>query len=131
MRRISSFPETCGKRFAFLTSAMQSTRLLISNSFEGLMQICSAVQLSGVFLCLLGAARITHRAQGIVSIATRWHMSVASASTRIDQGKSHVPEAGDTLASNAGENESDSSDIFLAIYSQDSYSFQTRQALGG
>ncbi|KAJ6329776.1 hypothetical protein OIU76_008579 [Salix suchowensis] len=98
---------------------------------SGDLVICSAVQLSGAFLCLLGAARITHRAQGIVSIATRWQMSVASASTRIDQGKSHVPEADKTLASNAGENESDSSDIFLAISSQDSYSFQTRQALGG
>ncbi|KAJ6406024.1 hypothetical protein OIU84_009699 [Salix udensis] len=96
---------------------------------SGDLVICSAVQLSGAFLCLLGAARITHRAQGIVSIATRWHMSVASASTRIDQGKSHVPEADKTLASNAGENESDSSDIFLAISSQDSCSFQTRQAL--
>ncbi|KAJ6697619.1 RAS GUANINE NUCLEOTIDE EXCHANGE FACTOR K [Salix purpurea] len=96
---------------------------------SGDLVICSAVQLSGAFLCLLGAARITHRAQGIVSIATRWQMSVASASTRIDQGKSHVPEADKTLASDAGENESDSSDIFLAISSQDSYSFQTRQAL--
>ena len=106
---------------------------MISNTFEGLMQICSAVQLCGFFLCLLGAARITHRAQGIVSIATRWHMIVASASasTRIDQGKSHVPEADGTLASNAEDSESDSSDIFIAISSQDPCSFQTRQALGG
>ncbi|KAJ6925127.1 hypothetical protein NC652_018154 [Populus alba x Populus x berolinensis] len=98
---------------------------------SGDLVICSAVQLCGFFLCLLGAARITHRAQGIVSIATRWHMiaASASASTRIDQGKSHVPEADGTLASNAEDSESDSSDIFIAISSQDPCSFQTRQAL--
>ncbi|CAK7354364.1 unnamed protein product [Dovyalis caffra] len=99
---------------------------------SGDLVICSAVQLSGFFLCLLGAARITHRAQGIVSIATRWHMTVTSASSRIEPGKDHVPaEADGTLASNAGDSESDSSDIFVAVSSQDPYSFQTRQALGG
>ncbi|KAH8503964.1 hypothetical protein H0E87_011562 [Populus deltoides] len=98
---------------------------------SGDLVICSAVQLCGFFLCLLGAARITHRAQRIVSMATRWHMIVASASAsaRIDQGKSHVPEADGTLASNAEDSESDSSDNFIAISSQDPCSFQTRQAL--
>uniref|UniRef100_A0A3N7F5N0 Uncharacterized protein n=1 Tax=Populus trichocarpa TaxID=3694 RepID=A0A3N7F5N0_POPTR len=98
---------------------------------SGDLVICSAVQLCGFFLCLLGAARITHRAQGIVSMATRWHMIVASASAsaRIDQGKSHVPEADGTLASNTEDSESDSSDNFIAISSQDPCSFQTRQAL--
>lgn len=38
------------------------------------MKVCSAVQLSGFCMCLLGAARITHRAQRVVSIASRWHM---------------------------------------------------------
>ncbi|XP_057723905.1 uncharacterized protein LOC130939857 [Arachis stenosperma] len=38
--------------------------------------VCSAVQLSGFMLCLVGAARITHRAQGIVAIATRWHLLI-------------------------------------------------------
>ena len=94
-------------------------------------QICSAVQLSGFFLCLLGAARITHRAQGIVSIATRWHMNVTSAFARVDQGKNHVLEADGSLAFNAGDSESDSSDFFIAISSQDPCTFQTRQALGG
>ena len=45
------------------------------------MQVCSAVQLSGFLLCLSGAARITHRAQGIVSVATRWHMIETCASS--------------------------------------------------
>ncbi|KAB5513663.1 hypothetical protein DKX38_027569 [Salix brachista] len=105
------------------------TRKSFFNS--GDLVIWSAVQLSGFFLCLLGAARITHRAQGIVSIATRWHMNVTSASARVDQGKNNVPEADGSVAFNAGDSESDSSDIFIAISSQDPCSFQTRQALGG
>jgi Protein of unknown function (DUF3537) len=28
-------------------------------------------------MCLLGAARITHRAQRVVSIASKWHMSMS------------------------------------------------------
>ncbi|XLS51311.1 hypothetical protein HN51_011988, partial [Arachis hypogaea] len=43
---------------------------------SGDLLICSAVQLSGFMLCLVGAARITHRAQGIVAIATRWHLLI-------------------------------------------------------
>ncbi|KAL6646647.1 hypothetical protein ACP70R_015724 [Stipagrostis hirtigluma subsp. patula] len=38
----------------------------------------SAVQLSGFFMCQFGAARIMHRAQRIVSIASQWHMSMVS-----------------------------------------------------
>uniref|UniRef100_J3MUI5 Uncharacterized protein n=1 Tax=Oryza brachyantha TaxID=4533 RepID=J3MUI5_ORYBR len=41
-------------------------------------QVGSSVQLSGFFMCLLGAARITHRAQRIVSIASQWHMTMES-----------------------------------------------------
>ncbi|KAK9099671.1 hypothetical protein Scep_023101 [Stephania cephalantha] len=48
---------------------------------SGDLVVCAAVELSGFFLCLLGAARITHRAQGVVAVATRWHMLVTSASS--------------------------------------------------
>ncbi|EEF34410.1 uncharacterized protein LOC8282113 [Ricinus communis] len=83
--------------------------------------ICSVVQLSGFFLCLLGAARITHRAQGIVSIATRWHMMVTSASSRSEQGKCLVRETDDSIQTD----DADPPDIFIT---QDASSFQTRQA---
>lgn len=91
----------------------------------GKMQICSVVQLSGFFMCLMGAARITHRAQGIVSIATRWHMTVTNTSAELesDQWKSEVPEE-------FSGNDSDSSDIYISVTPQQPSSFQTRQALG-
>ena len=97
-------------------------------------QICSVVEISGFFLCLLGAARITHRAQGIVSIATRWHMIMTSASGRSEQLKSHMEETDgspDELSNNFNDCNSNSSDIFISVsYPQDPFSFQARQALG-
>ncbi|KAJ4835887.1 hypothetical protein Tsubulata_030869 [Turnera subulata] len=93
---------------------------------SGDLLICSVVQLSGFFLCILGAARITHRAQGIVAIATRWHMIATSATARSDQGKCQADE---TLACEPGRGDSNSLDIFVSNPSQDPTSFQTRQAL--
>ncbi|CAO2207268.1 unnamed protein product [Urochloa humidicola] len=49
-----------------------------SFSNTGDLLVGSAVQLSGFFMCLFGAARITHRAQRIVAIASQWHMSIVA-----------------------------------------------------
>ncbi|KAI4974964.1 hypothetical protein ZWY2020_048571 [Hordeum vulgare] len=46
---------------------------------SGDLLVGSSVQLSRFFMCLFGAARITHRAQRIVSIASQWHMRMVSA----------------------------------------------------
>lgn len=86
------------------------------------LKVCSAVELSGFLLCLLGAARITHRAQGIAAIGSRWHMAVTCASAGSDSWKEQA---------DCRDVDSDSSDIFITVSSQDRYSsFQTRQALG-
>ncbi|WCJ30561.1 hypothetical protein M5689_012112 [Euphorbia peplus] len=102
---------------------------------SGDLVICSVVQLSGFFLCLLGAARITHRAQGIVSIATRWHMMVTSASTRSDHEKYlNIPDSDsdsdETSPKSANQTDATdpSSQIFVSNGSEDPSSFQTRQA---
>jgi len=88
------------------------------------MQICSAVQLSGFFLCILGAARITHRAQGIVAIATRWHMLVTTASAESEHCKTQVSEG---LVSDTDSD--DSSNIHVSVIPPQLSSFQTRQTL--
>ncbi|KAL5145031.1 hypothetical protein HKD37_06G015187 [Glycine soja] len=92
---------------------------------SGDLVICSAVQLCGFFLCLMGAARITHRAQGIVSIATKWHMVVTNASAESEDWKTQMPEG---LPSPTAS-DSDSSDIYISVTTQGPSSFQTRQAL--
>ncbi|CAK9858007.1 unnamed protein product [Sphagnum jensenii] len=56
----------------------------------GDLAVCSAVQLTGLVLCLHGAAKITHRAQRIVGIVSQWHAlatcnpSAVTASTDAD-----------------------------------------------
>ncbi|KAJ1269165.1 hypothetical protein BS78_07G189700 [Paspalum vaginatum] len=55
-----------------------SSRAPKSFSNTGDLLVGSAVQLSGFFMCLVGAARITHRAQRIVSIASQWHMRMVA-----------------------------------------------------
>ncbi|GLT72232.1 hypothetical protein SLA2020_441860 [Shorea laevis] len=95
---------------------------------SGDLVVCSAVQLSGFLLCLLGAARITHRAQGIVSVATTWQMAVTCESS----GSGHTPaEADGTLVSKCSDStdHAESSDIFTKISPQDPSLFQTRHAL--
>lgn len=85
------------------------------------MQVCSAIELSGFFMCLLGAARITHRAQGIASVATRWHMTATCSAVSSEY---HHKTQTDT-------HDSDSSDTFISISPQEPSSFQARrQALG-
>ncbi|XP_027332988.1 uncharacterized protein LOC113847881 [Abrus precatorius] len=91
---------------------------------SGDLVICSAVQLCGFFMCILGAARITHRAQGIVSIATRWHMLVTTASAESEQCKAQVSEG---LASDSDSD--DSSNIHISVIPRQLSSFQTRQSL--
>ncbi|KAA0065010.1 hypothetical protein IC582_006274 [Cucumis melo] len=101
--------------------------------------VCSTVQLCGFFLCLFGAARITHRAQGIASIATRWHMLVTSAASGSNSTKSpplqpFVNHKKNNNNSSSGEDEDDtdsdsSSDVLISVRPQESSSFQTRQAL--
>ncbi|GLT59580.1 hypothetical protein SLA2020_323920 [Shorea laevis] len=112
-----------------LVLASKSKKSFLSS---GDLVVCSAVEVSGFFLCLLGAARITHRAQGMAAAASRWHMSVIAAGTCQEKVR-HRDAADDAnmLSSYKGDDgDSDSSDIFITIASsQDPSYFQTRQAL--
>ncbi|KAI3974451.1 hypothetical protein MKX01_017944 [Papaver californicum] len=106
---------------------------------SGDLVVCSAVQLSGLLLSLLGAARITHRAQGIVSIATRWHMlhattysnGVSKSNCCTFEKKDRTPAADVRVVeeSNGTITSNSSNDTLIAMPSQDSSSYQTRQSL--
>ncbi|KAI6700430.1 hypothetical protein NL676_014754 [Syzygium grande] len=91
---------------------------------SGDLVVCSVVELSGLFLCLLGAARITHRAQGIASLATRWHMLVTSASA----SSSNWPKP-ETMEQDGSHSDANSDLLIPVSTSSDSSSFQIRQAL--
>lgn len=49
----------------------------------------SIVQVVGIFLCLHAATRISHRAQGISSLASRWHALVTCNTDASHQGASN------------------------------------------
>lgn len=48
-------------------------------------QVASIVELVGIVICLNAAAKITHRAQGLGSVASRWHASVTCSSNSVTQ----------------------------------------------
>ncbi|KAE9454215.1 hypothetical protein C3L33_13892, partial [Rhododendron williamsianum] len=47
--------------------------------------VSSLVQVAGITLCLNAAAKISHRAQGIASLASRWHATVTCSSADASQ----------------------------------------------
>lgn len=48
-------------------------------------QVSSIVQVVGISMCLHAATKISHRAQGIASVASRWHALVTCTSTDASQ----------------------------------------------
>eukprot|EP01018_Ginkgo_biloba_P026753 Gb_09859 [translate_table: standard] len=101
--------------------------------------VCSAVQLTGFLLCLLGAAKITHRAQGTVSVATRWHALATCTSYGVSYSQTEncpSPSAHDESSLNPysavdSASDSESSEVFFMFPSKDaSAAFQIRQAFG-
>ncbi|CAH2057567.1 unnamed protein product [Thlaspi arvense] len=70
----------------------------------------------------MGAARITNRAQGIVSVVRRWHMVVTRAS--ISDDTLHSQKVATTLA------DTDHDLYDSQQTSQNPFSFHARQALG-
>jgi hypothetical protein len=53
----------------------------------GDLAVCSLVQLTGLVLCLQGAAKITHKAQHIVASVSKWHaMATCSPGASISSG---------------------------------------------
>ncbi|PKU64927.1 uncharacterized protein LOC110098925 [Dendrobium catenatum] len=88
---------------------------------SGDLVVCSVVQLSGFLMCLFGAARITHRAQRVVSIASRWHMIMSSSSTtKLETIVNHDESDGEDC---------ESKNSFQPLISQTRSSFESRQAL--
>ena len=97
-----------------------------SFSNTGDLLVGSAVQLSGFFMCLFGAARITHRAQRIVSIASQWHMSMVAATHHGNKSPPDSTSASDVDASRV----SGSSAAVSQAEPGAACSYKSRHALG-
>lgn len=69
---VLSLVNITASQFIFLLM-ITATSGSLSFFTAGNLGVCSVVQLIGFVICLHGAARITHRAQRIVSIVSQWH----------------------------------------------------------
>ncbi|KAL6280931.1 hypothetical protein ACE6H2_017812 [Prunus campanulata] len=49
--------------------------------------VCSFVELVGLIICLNGATKISHRAQGLASVTSRWHAVVTCSSNDASQSR--------------------------------------------
>uniref|UniRef100_A0A5B6YW62 Uncharacterized protein n=1 Tax=Davidia involucrata TaxID=16924 RepID=A0A5B6YW62_DAVIN len=76
-----------------VVTASQFTALLQTTANQGIINVInggdfivsSIVELVGIILCLHAAAKISHRAQGIASVASRWHALVTCNSNDASQ----------------------------------------------
>ncbi|KAI8528014.1 hypothetical protein RHMOL_Rhmol12G0118600 [Rhododendron molle] len=66
----------------FLTTGYTGLITLING---GDFAVSSLVQVAGITLCLNAAAKISHRAQGIASLASKWHATVTCSSADASQ----------------------------------------------
>jgi hypothetical protein len=58
----------------------------------GDLAVCSLVQLTGMVLCLQGAAKITHKAQHIVAAVSKWHaLATCSPGSLMGRGRVYGP----------------------------------------
>lgn len=103
----------------------------------GNLVVCAAVQVTGFALCLHGAARITHRAQRVVSIASQWHALVTCRSHDISESEtenmteSHAIDVDGMYLSPTeygSDVELDADALTIVASKYESSSFQKRQA---
>lgn len=109
--------------------------------FPSIFQVSTIVQVVGIIICLHAATKISHRAQGIASLASRWHALLTCSSTdslhnRVSNNVGNLEAAInlDSMEINYSESDLDSSDYVpipinaqLASYMS---SYHKRQAFG-
>lgn len=105
------------------------------------MQVLSIVQLVGILLCLNAAGKISHRAQGLGSIASRWHALISCTSNdgsfsavSDSGGNSDVPFPVRPLSARYSESDLESSEysqLHMNLqFTSSMSSYQKRQAFG-
>lgn len=101
----------------------------------GELALCSITLVTGVLIILRSASKITHKAQAVTSLATKWHICATLDS--FDAAEGETPRTPLTASTNDDENGDDSSDEedeldntkLIPAYAYSSISFQKRQAL--
>lgn len=100
--------------------------------------MCSIVLVTGLFICLRSAAKITHKAQSLTSHATKWHICATLESFAVDRPSEPANMATSSSAVEAevedeeeGSSEEDELEGTKVLHPHaHTISFQKRQALG-
>lgn len=95
------------------------------------LQVLSILQLVGIVLCLSAASKISHRAQALGSVASRWHALVtcdlndaSQSGISIDGKNLDAANSASTLGINNSESELETGDFVpFAIHNQFATSF--------
>ncbi|KAK1426577.1 hypothetical protein QVD17_15253 [Tagetes erecta] len=116
------------------------TGSLVNISTAGELALCSVTLVSGLCICLRSAAKITHKAQSVTSLVTKWHTcatinSFDNAGPTEETPVANKPERANYhfnahMDSDMDEGEEDELDdtSMVPIY-RDTISYQKRQAL--
>ncbi|XP_022142566.1 uncharacterized protein LOC111012648 [Momordica charantia] len=105
----------------------------VNLSKAGQLALCSVSLVTGIFICLRSAAKITHKAQSITCLAAKWH--VAAIINTFDDLDGETPTAArvmSTIVSNSDDEYEDDDDLddakLMPVFAH-TISFQKRQAL--
>ncbi|KAJ0082537.1 hypothetical protein Patl1_09833 [Pistacia atlantica] len=125
----------------FISLLMTTRSSANNNIFEaGELALCSISLVTGLFICLRSATKITHKAQSITSLAAKWHVCATINSFDDLDGETPTAENGSSQVfpvdayciSDDEEGEGDEDDLdntrMYPIYAN-TISFQKRQAL--
>ncbi|XP_050936445.1 uncharacterized protein LOC103498231 isoform X2 [Cucumis melo] len=106
----------------------------VNLSKAGQLALCSISLVTGLFICLRSAAKITHKAQSITCLAAKWHVS-AVINTFDDLDTETPPTASlvpNIVESNSDDEDGDEDDLddpkLMPVFAH-TISFQKRQAL--
>ncbi|XWS19347.1 hypothetical protein CRYUN_Cryun31cG0007600 [Craigia yunnanensis] len=125
---------TASQFIALLVTTRTSTTVNIYEAGE--LALCSISLVTGLFICLRSATKISHRAQAITSLAAKWHVCVTINSFEDADGETPTaqivspqmfPADVDWQSEEDGEDDLDSTKL-VPIFAH-TISFQKRQAL--
>ncbi|XP_074320227.1 uncharacterized protein LOC141657017 [Silene latifolia] len=130
-----------------ITMSLFSSLLVTTKSHEGMsfyrageLALSSMTLVTGLLIILRSATKITHKAQAITCLASKWHVCATIDSFATSETETPVGHVGNTVFSNSCHGDSDGDDAgseeddvdntkFLPAYAYSSISFQKRQAL--
>lgn len=102
------------------------------------MQLCSITLVTGILIILRSATKITHKAQAVTCLASKWHICATLDSFYATDGETPTTPLTIRPTIDAGSEDDDADDEedeldntkWIPAYAHSTISFQKRQALG-